>query len=173
MWPKCTTTFHLPCFKHFKTFCPYYSLQRNHNLMITSLASIRDMANSNSGGRIYCSWIFISIQDCKESSCKFGSAHNPESRTCGSHGGVYEELTIWVTMQYSMLKGSFLIHAGFYKKKLSGLSPQANYTNRATAACQRSWCQLLQIGGATWSAWRIPTVKISVFLTGASTFSSK
>jgi hypothetical protein len=28
------------------------------------------------------------------------------------------------------------------KKKLHGLSPRANYTDRATAACQRSWCQL-------------------------------
>jgi hypothetical protein len=35
---------------------------------------------------------------------------------------------------------------------LHGLSPQANYTDRATAACRRSECQLLQIEGATWSA---------------------
>jgi hypothetical protein len=38
------------------------------------------------------------------------------------------------------------------KKKLHGLSPQANYTDRATAACRRSDCQLLRIKGATWSA---------------------
>jgi hypothetical protein len=38
------------------------------------------------------------------------------------------------------------------KKKLHGLSPRANYTDRATAACQRSDCQLLRIEGATWSA---------------------
>jgi hypothetical protein len=36
--------------------------------------------------------------------------------------------------------------------KLHGLSPRANYTDRATAACRRSSCQLLQIEGATWSA---------------------
>jgi hypothetical protein len=41
-------------------------------------------------------------------------------------------------------------------KKLHGLSPQANYTDRATAACRLSDCQLLRIEGATWSAWRIP-----------------
>jgi hypothetical protein len=35
------------------------------------------------------------------------------------------------------------------KKKLHGLSPQANYTDRATAACRRSDCQLLRIEGAT------------------------
>jgi hypothetical protein len=35
--------------------------------------------------------------------------------------------------------------------KLHGLSPRANYTNRATAACRRSDCQLLRIRGATWS----------------------
>jgi hypothetical protein len=37
-------------------------------------------------------------------------------------------------------------------KKLRGLSPRANYTDRATAACWRSDCQLLRIKGATWSA---------------------
>jgi hypothetical protein len=38
------------------------------------------------------------------------------------------------------------------KKKLHGLSPRANYTDRATAACRRSNCQLVRIEGATWSA---------------------
>jgi hypothetical protein len=37
-------------------------------------------------------------------------------------------------------------------KILHGLSPRANYTDRATAACQRSDCQLLRIEGATWLA---------------------
>jgi hypothetical protein len=37
-------------------------------------------------------------------------------------------------------------------KQLHGLSPRVNYTDRATAACQRSDCQLLRIEGATWSA---------------------
>jgi hypothetical protein len=49
------------------------------------------------------------------------------------------------------------------KKKLHGLSPRANYPDRATAACRRSDCQLLRIKGATWSAWRIPTAVLSVF----------
>jgi hypothetical protein len=38
------------------------------------------------------------------------------------------------------------------KTKLHGLSPRANYTVRATAACRRSDCQRLRIEGATWSA---------------------
>jgi hypothetical protein len=38
------------------------------------------------------------------------------------------------------------------KTKLHGLSPRANYTDRATVACRRSDCQLLRIEGATWSA---------------------
>jgi hypothetical protein len=42
------------------------------------------------------------------------------------------------------------------KNKLHSLSPRANYTDRATAACRRSDCQLLRIKGATWSTWRIP-----------------
>jgi hypothetical protein len=42
-------------------------------------------------------------------------------------------------------------------------SPQANYTDRATAACRRSMyvrmckCQLFRIEGVAWSAQRIPT----------------
>jgi hypothetical protein len=36
-------------------------------------------------------------------------------------------------------------------------SPQANYTDRATAACRRSQCQLLRIEVVAWSAQRIPT----------------
>jgi hypothetical protein len=37
-------------------------------------------------------------------------------------------------------------------KKLHGLSLRANYTDRATAACRRSDCQLLRIEGGTWSS---------------------
>jgi hypothetical protein len=45
-------------------------------------------------------------------------------------------------------------------KKLRGLSPRANYTDRATAACR---LRFLRIEGATWSAWRIPTAVFSAF----------
>jgi hypothetical protein len=38
------------------------------------------------------------------------------------------------------------------KTKLHGLSPRANYTDRATAACRRSDCQLVRIEGDTCSA---------------------
>jgi hypothetical protein len=51
----------------------------------------------------------------------------------------------------------------FRIKKLHGLSPRANYIDRATAACRRSDYQLLRIDGATWSAWRVPTAVFSVF----------
>jgi hypothetical protein len=48
---------------------------------------------------------------------------------------------------YSMLHSIFID-----KTKLHGLSQRASYTDRATAACRRSDCQLLRIEGATWSA---------------------
>jgi hypothetical protein len=41
--------------------------------------------------------------------------------------------------------------------KLRGLSPQANYADRATAACRRSHSQLLRIEGVAWSEQRNPT----------------
>ena len=36
---------------------------------------------------------------------------------------------------------------GTKTKKLRGLSPRANYTDRAAATGRRSWCQLLRIEG--------------------------
>jgi hypothetical protein len=50
-----------------------------------------------------------------------------------------------------------------FKKKFLGLRPLANYTDQATAACRRSYYQLLRIEGATWSAWWIPTTVFSIF----------
>jgi hypothetical protein len=47
--------------------------------------------------------------------------------------------------------------------ELHGLSPRANYTDRATAACRRSNCQLVRIEGATWPTWRIPPAVFSRF----------
>jgi hypothetical protein len=55
--------------------------------------------------------------------------------------------------------------------KLHGMSSWANYTDRATAACRRSDCQLVRIEGATWSAWRIPTAVSLGFLDRSRYFS--
>jgi hypothetical protein len=41
-------------------------------------------------------------------------------------------------------------------KELVCLSPLANYTYRGTAACRRSYCQLMRIEGVIWSAQRDP-----------------
>jgi hypothetical protein len=40
----------------------------------------------------------------------------------------------------------------YTETELRGLSPLANYTDRGTAACRRSWWQILQVEGATWLA---------------------
>jgi hypothetical protein len=48
--------------------------------------------------------------------------------------------------------------------KLHGPSPRANYTDRATAACRRSDCQLVRIEGATWSALPVPSGRILYIL---------
>jgi hypothetical protein len=50
--------------------------------------------------------------------------------------------------EYTLLFHYFLLLLVFSnKKKLRGLSRRANYTDRATAACRRSQCQLLGIEG--------------------------
>jgi hypothetical protein len=48
------------------------------------------------------------------------------------------------------------------KTKLSGFSPRANYTERSQFVAEVS-ANFLQIEGATWSAWRIPTAVFSAF----------
>jgi hypothetical protein len=59
------------------------------------------------------------------------------------------------------------------KRDFRGMSPRANCTDRATAACRRSYCQLLQIDGAACSVRQVPTTKFSVFWTGVAIFSFK
>jgi hypothetical protein len=49
------------------------------------------------------------------------------------------------------------------KKKNRGPRPQANYTDRETAACRRSQSQLLGIEYVAWSAQQIPKAVFSVF----------
>jgi hypothetical protein len=66
---------------------------------------------------------------------------------------VYKRLTCRKAM-FGMIQPNYLLHC---------LRPQANYTDRATAACRRSLCQLLRIEGATWSPWQIPTTVFSDF----------
>jgi hypothetical protein len=57
---------------------------------------------------------------------------------------------IYITVIFRRHKPQGL--AKLKKTKLHGLSPRPIYTDRATAACRRSDCQLLRIEGATWSA---------------------
>jgi hypothetical protein len=58
--------------------------------------------------------------------------------TIGVHRRTMEHLPVFLhAMVLNSLRTEEII-----RKKLHGLSPQANYTNRATAACQRSQCQL-------------------------------
>jgi hypothetical protein len=73
---------------------------------------------------------------------------------------VYVFICTWIHLIICLSVYVFLC---IKKTKLRGLSPRTNYTDRATAACRRSDCQLLRIEGATWSAWLIPTAVFPVF----------
>jgi hypothetical protein len=85
----------------------------------------------------------------------FDSRHYQKKKVVGLERGPLSLVSTTQTMEFNF-----------------SLSPRANYTYRATAACWRSYCQLLRIEGVTWSAWRIPTAVLSVFWTGAATFLS-
>jgi hypothetical protein len=80
------------------------------------------------------------------------------------------DLKCWVQTHNQLRKTSKVTNSHFTlsiyitnKKKLRGLSPLANYTDRATAACRRSQDRRLQIEGAAWSAQLISTAVLSVF----------
>jgi hypothetical protein len=53
------------------------------------------------------------------------------------------------SVHWSSCRGTDLacINQNKTNNRLRGLSPQVDYTNRATTACRRSWCQLLRIDG--------------------------
>jgi hypothetical protein len=56
-------------------------------------------------------------------------------------------------------------------KKLQGLSPRANYTNRATVACRRSDCQLVADRGCHVVSVTDPYGRILGFLDWSRYFS--
>jgi hypothetical protein len=58
-------------------------------------------------------------------------------------------------------------------KKLHGLSPRANYTDRGTAACQRSDCQLFAVRGCHVDSVTDPYGRILGFLGRSRYFSIK
>jgi hypothetical protein len=57
----------------------------------------------------------------------------------------------------------YFAHILYTKKKLHGLSPRANYTDRATTACREVIANFCGKKVATWSVWRIPTAVFSAF----------
>jgi hypothetical protein len=58
----------------------------------------------------------------------------------------------------STAKGTYIREINIHTKKNSvAFSPQANYTDRATATCGRSCANFLRIEGVAWSVQRIPT----------------
>jgi hypothetical protein len=65
--------------------------------------------------------------------------------------------------QICVLTDSGALSASYPVAKLRGLSPRANYTDRAIAPYRRRWCLLLRIEGVTWSASRIPTAVFLAF----------
>jgi hypothetical protein len=66
-----------------------------------------------------------------------------------------------------------IMYTKLQNSKLHGLSPRANYTNRATAAYQRSDCQLLRIEGCYVVSVTDPYCRILGFLDRSPYFSLK
>jgi hypothetical protein len=94
---------------------------------------------------------------CRQMLCCILQWH---SQQCVGHS---EHLQVYGN-QYK--NGSTRVHKKKLKLNSVAFSSQVNYTDRATPACWRNQCQLLQIEGVAWSAQRITSVVNSVFLTG-------
>jgi hypothetical protein len=72
-------------------------------------------------------------------------------------GKLSSTLKMEASCSYEMLVPTYQTRSPHtLKPKLGGFSPQASYTDRATAACRRSWCPLLRIEGVMRSVQRIP-----------------
>jgi hypothetical protein len=64
----------------------------------------------------------------------------------------------WIDlMEFFSQSSKFVYRPTVLTKNSMACSPQTNYTNRATAICRRSWCQLLLIESVTWTTQQIPT----------------
>jgi hypothetical protein len=99
-----------------------------------------------------------------------GAEKRENLKSLEKHEGNFKTLFAPETVFYK--SGNF-INTHTHKKKTHGLSPQANCTDRATAACRRRDCQLVRIEGAMWSAWRIPPDVFLGFLDRSRYFSIK
>jgi hypothetical protein len=75
-------------------------------------------------------------------------------------------------MYFIYVKLIYLQFEKYHKTKLHGLSPRANHTDRATAACRRSDCQLFADRGCHVVSVTDPYGRILGFLDGAATFLS-
>jgi hypothetical protein len=89
--------------------------------------------------------------------------HTTPSHLSKIHLGLPNALSLWLSLQlpirvplrpiratcpahHTLSLCSSLNEQNSYSS-LSGLSPRANYTDRATVACRRSWCQFLLLEG--------------------------
>jgi hypothetical protein len=82
---------------------------------------------------------------------------------------------MWINCTYLKQHGEGLWRCNCNKQtnKLHGLSPRANYTDRATAACQRSDCQLFADRGRHVISMTDPFGRILGFLDRSRYFSIK
>jgi hypothetical protein len=81
-------------------------------------------------------------------------------------GGIPTNECLW---WYTITYGNSCIHATIInwqkeEQQLHGLSPQVNYTDRATAACRRSYCQLFADRGRHMVSAMDPHSRILGFL---------
>jgi hypothetical protein len=104
-------------------------------------------------------WVIGSKNHCNYSTHKVFSVFSSRCLAAAFNGGNSIPFGFWNCPLFQLPTPQ----TNKQTNKLHGPSPRANYTDRATAACRRSDCQLLRIKDATWSAWRIPTAVLSIF----------
>jgi hypothetical protein len=95
---------------------------------------------------IYIRFLYIHIVICVPSLVEI--ARGVPELCCNIHTHTYVHTHMFMYIDVHVLK-------------LRYLSPWAKYTDRAPAACQRSYCQRLRIEGFEWSIQRIPTAVFS------------
>jgi hypothetical protein len=97
----------------------------------------------------FCCCLLVVASDSEDSSCIKWTLMEESQK-------LLLETNMTKTCYMTMSENGHVDSKKYKKTKICGFSPQGNYTDRATATCQRSWCQLLRIEGVTCSAQWIP-----------------
>jgi hypothetical protein len=154
---------HIDCIQSAATWSPWFLArglfypEHGGNMFLRNVSSRKIYVNTSQ--RCCC---FLYYTTGSSSSLCYGQINKGMNTVSMERLGICWEIRANSGLWIEYFSNFWRIDRFFYitetKTKLRSFSSQANYTDRATAACRRSQCQLLRIKGVAWSTQRIPMV---------------